>query len=311
MYNVSIIIPHYNSPKKLKRLLDSIPNKDDIEVIVVDDRSDKELEFLDIIIENYSSKTIGFYINNRENKGAGTCRNIGLEKATGEWILFADADDYYVDDFYEKIKKYLKTNYDIVFFDPTSWDEYSKNRSDRHVPYSNIIKSNNDLYLRYKFVVPWSKLLNHKFIKQKKIKFDEVIASNDVMFSIKTGHYADSIKTSNETIYCVTKSKGTLTQNISLEVFRARLNVFVRMVIFVKENISRNNFKLFNYRGRQFLIDSLIYRFGFKEFIKTYKTLRKNKIQTFDFRLLNPFLIVKRTFWHIKITKNESKYKIK
>ena len=315
MYNVSIIIPHHNSPKKLKRLLDSVPNKDDIEVIVVDDRSTKELDLFDEVKNEYLSKNINFFSNDRKNKGAGTCRNIGLEKAQGKWLLFADADDYFINDFYTKIKTYFNDNYDIVFFQPTSWDEHNNKISNRHETYANLVKlfieSNNDFYLRYQFVVPWSKLFRRDFVFYNSVKFDEVIASNDIMFSIKTGYYAKRIQASKETIYCVTKSKGTLTQNISLAVFRARLDAFIRNVEFLKSNLSKNEFQLMNYNGRGYLINTFKYKLGLKEFISTFKKLRRHKIKFFDLKLVNPFFIIKKVVWHFKDVKNERDYKIK
>ena len=86
----SIIIPHHNSPSLLQRLLNSIPERNDLEVIVVDDNSDEEKRA-------YSSRSDVkiLYIDKLQTRGAGKARNEGLAVAQGKWLLFADADDFY------------------------------------------------------------------------------------------------------------------------------------------------------------------------------------------------------------------------
>lgn len=85
----SIIIPHFNDFKSLERLLNSIPSRDDIEIIVIDDKSTDEYD-----LDSIKSKCI-FLNNETPIKSAGTCRNIGLKIAKGKWLLFADSDDVF------------------------------------------------------------------------------------------------------------------------------------------------------------------------------------------------------------------------
>lgn len=305
---LSIIIPHYNSPLKLKRLLDSIPNDEDIEVIVVDDRSNKDLKTLEEVKVEYGKQNIRFFDNDEPNKGAGTCRNIGMSKANGQWYLFADADDYFVGDFYDKAKSYFSSNNDIVFFKPTSWDEVKNEISTRHITYSDLVlnfaknktSSSNILLLKYRFVTPCSKLIRAGFIKRENIKFDEVIASNDVMFSVKAGHYAKNIEVSKEVIYCVTKDKGTLTQNISIPVYRARLDTSINKFIFLRDRLSKKELKVLELRSIAYLITVVKYRMGFNEFKRTYKLLRRHKFPLITVSLLNPITIIKKISFHLK-----------
>ena len=128
---LTIIIPHYNIPHMLKKLLDTIPVRDDIQVIVIDDNSNVELEFYASLIIKYPHVT--FLTNETGVNSAGTCRNTGLNHATGRWVLFADADDYFTDDFLSIISEYVESDYDTVYFSPTSIDLTTGNKSDRHV----------------------------------------------------------------------------------------------------------------------------------------------------------------------------------
>ena len=70
----SFIIPHHNTPELLARCIYSIPNRDDVEIIVVDDNSDEDKKAcssrLDVRI---------IFIDKEHTKGAGHARNVGLE----------------------------------------------------------------------------------------------------------------------------------------------------------------------------------------------------------------------------------------
>src|SRR5699024_8659705 len=156
--------------------------------------------------------------NNSIKKGAGVCRNIGLNNSSGEWVLFADADDYFVGDFYGKVSKYFSSNYDVVFFRPTSIELDTDEESDRHTIYENLLLNfsnmnnvENETRLRYQFYVPWSKLIKKSVLIKNDILFDEVIASNDVMFSTQLGYYMNEFEISQDVIYCVTRGTNTLT----------------------------------------------------------------------------------------------------
>ena len=91
MKKVSIIVPIYNAEKWLNRCIDSLINQTykNLEIILLNDGSkDKSKE----IVQSYSDKRIVFI--DKENTGVGDTRNLGIEKATGDYIMFVDSDDY-------------------------------------------------------------------------------------------------------------------------------------------------------------------------------------------------------------------------
>ena len=95
-YTFSIIIPHKNIPSLLQRCLDSIPMRDDLQIIIVDDNSDpKKVDFGNFPGLNDARCHVIF---TKEGKGAGYARNIALNIAASKWVLFADADDFYSTD---------------------------------------------------------------------------------------------------------------------------------------------------------------------------------------------------------------------
>lgn len=94
MSKVSVIIPVYNAEKYLNQCISSVANQtlQDIEIIAINDGStDNSLNVLDELSCKYKGKLKVF---TKENGGAGSARNLGIENANGEFIKFVDADDY-------------------------------------------------------------------------------------------------------------------------------------------------------------------------------------------------------------------------
>lgn len=96
---VSIIVPAYNCEKYIRECIDSLlkqtyPN---IEIIVVDDGStDKTGD----ILEEYQGKII---LMHQDNMGVCAARNLGIERCSGDYLLFIDSDDYVSDDYVERL----------------------------------------------------------------------------------------------------------------------------------------------------------------------------------------------------------------
>ena len=89
---ISVIIPTYNRENTITRSIDSVLNQnyENIELIIVDDRSDDNTKD---IIEKYTDSRIKYIYNDTDKHGAGAARNIGIMAATGELIAFNDSDD--------------------------------------------------------------------------------------------------------------------------------------------------------------------------------------------------------------------------
>ena len=91
---VSVIIPVYNAEEFLADCIESVLNQtlNEIEIIIVNDGStDNSIS----IIRRYQAKDSRIVVIDKENEGAGLSRNRGIKEASGEYIAFMDADDYY------------------------------------------------------------------------------------------------------------------------------------------------------------------------------------------------------------------------
>jgi hypothetical protein len=219
---------------------------------------------------------------------------LGLRKAIGKWILFADSDDLFMDNFLTILYKYFETSYEIVYFPPTSVYKFTRNISKRHIPYARLvtdyIEKNEDIFelkLRYGYVSPCSKLFSKEFLEAYQIKFDEVIASNDVMFSVRTGYYMKKFFVARECIYCITDRDGSLTKNKNEDVYYARLNTHIRMSNFLRSHISEREYKILRIGGRGFLKVAAQNRLGIKVLVKTLFLLIKNQIPLMYFEDFN------------------------
>ena len=209
----SIIIPHKEIPDLLMRCLKSIPVSEDIQVIAVDDNSADADTYLDKypeLLRPYLE-----FIRTTKGGGAGYARNIGLDRAKGKWILFADADDFFVEDLNDIIYSFVDSEADVIYFKNKAVLSNNTNiKSDR----CSYINKKIDKYLAYgdewpiraRMYVPWGKMIKRSLIVKHNIRFDEVKYANDVYFSLLVGYYAEKIVVADRVIYILTCRSNSL-----------------------------------------------------------------------------------------------------
>ena len=120
---ISIIIPIYNVEKYLKKCLDSVMHQTytNLEVILVDDGSTDQCSK---ICDQYASEDQRIVVIHQANMGLSGARNAGIEKVTGEFVLFLDSDDYIAEDYCERmLRTALADNADIVVGEIISVDD--------------------------------------------------------------------------------------------------------------------------------------------------------------------------------------------
>jgi glycosyltransferase involved in cell wall biosynthesis len=214
-YNFSVIIPHKNIPHLLERCLDSIPQRDDIQVIVVDDASDPTIvDFGRFPGLKRPNTEVIFNKAPMGHSGAGVARNVGMAEATGQWLVFADADDFFHPVLGDMMDKYVSSDADIVFFRHDSIDSETLEPVDINTRRNRMLAefeyTGNADPLRYMIWVPWAKFIRRSMVVEGGIKFDEVRFSNNLMFSVKTGHRAAKIVADRTVLYCNVRREGSL-----------------------------------------------------------------------------------------------------
>ena len=197
----SIIIPHKDIPDLLMRCLRSIPVSEDIQVIVVDD--------------NLSRPYLEF-VRTTKGGGAGYARNVGLDRAKGKWLLFADADDFYVDDMYDIITTYAESDADVIYFQKQAVYSDDINRKSPRSGYIDKImdiylKTGDEVPVRTRYNVPWGKMIKKSLVENHHIRFEEIKYSNDILFSVHVGCLAKKIEAIDTVLYVVTSHEGSAT----------------------------------------------------------------------------------------------------
>ena len=119
---LSVIIPVYKAEATIRRCLDSLLNQphNDVEIIVINDGSP---DTSGDICQEYAKKYSEIRYVEKENGGVSTARNMGLDLATGDYVVFVDSDDWVYDNFFSTIENNLSKN---------DWDlfQYSQNYTD-------------------------------------------------------------------------------------------------------------------------------------------------------------------------------------
>ena len=235
-FNYSIIIPHKNSPDLLQRCINSIPKRNDVQIIIVDDNSDStKVDFEHFPGVNEKSTEIYF---TKEGKGAGYARNVGLKHVKGKWVLFADADDYYASNFLDILDKNLSEEIDILYFNVFSNDDKKFNRAtDINSIYALYAENQNINIIKYKIWAPWNKVISHCHIQKYNLQFDEIPVGNDAIFSLKANILTERTKVINDKLYCLTYQTDSITYRpMTFERKLAYAYINLRINKFFKDN---------------------------------------------------------------------------
>ncbi|MCL2566754.1 MAG: glycosyltransferase [Alphaproteobacteria bacterium] len=279
---LSIIVPVYNVEKYLHQCLDSIVNQEykNLEIIIVNDASsDNSLE----IIQEFSKKDNRIIIIDcKKNGGYGKAVNLGIEKASGEWIGIVESDDFILESMYQKlIDKTSKTTAQIIRGDYYQYWDKSKNKKEKYEKY-NIFNNHNinldsssdlivkdNLNLFYISPAIWSAIYKREFLLSNNIKIIETKGASyqDVTFFIETLFEADRIYIVNEPLYCYRQTNMTSSSNSKGKAF-----VIFEIYNFLEDNLKNRNWKKFT-RYKKTLYFSFInnYYYNFYRIAHKYR----------------------------------------
>lgn len=242
--NYSIIIPHKNIPSLLQRCIDSIPLRDDLEIIIVDDDSDSVIvDFNNFPGSNRKDVKIIF---EKKGRGAGYARNVGVCRAKGKWLLFADSDDTYTENLSEFLDYYVNSDADVIYFKCNVVNLRGRKRtvSNMNIFIDAYLVGKGDVAdVKYGAWEPWNKLIKRDFVINNLIKFDEISSSNDKIFSLKAGMFASNVIVSNTVVYNYILRTGSIIHSKNETKYLDSLNTIIRQnIIYHTVNYKRKVF---------------------------------------------------------------------
>ena len=171
----SVIIPVYNVQDKLSRCIDSLicQSFHDYEIILVNDGS---ADHSGEICQKYAKQFEFIKYIEKENGGASSARNTGLDNAVGDYVLFIDSDDYAEENYFEMISQYSVQNGLCVF--TYTWKRqngFQKRNIDLSMTQKSIshFEITKQLILSRTINSPCAKVFDRNLIEKYNLRFDE------------------------------------------------------------------------------------------------------------------------------------------
>lgn len=226
---LSIIIPAYNVENHIQRTLHSIISQTtkQFELIVVDDGStDGTYNLVKEILRE--EQEINYKIITKENGGVSSARNKGLTEASGEYVMFLDADDYIADNLVEKVYYSLESQLiDVIFW------RYNTIKEDKTLlkNYFNtkeyVSKSATGIEILIKILIDrkiWictgSAAFRKELLKEYQLKYEEGCSNGeDQEFTFKVLSRAKSIFFIDEDLTYYLKREGSISSSNSIKRF--------------------------------------------------------------------------------------------
>lgn len=253
----SFITPIYNTDIQLlkkSRLSIKKLQLEDYEIIWVNDGSTHS-NLVDYCREQATIDKNIVYVE-QKNQGSAVARNKGLDLATGDYIIFVDADDTIAENF---MFDYYSDNYDIVCYS-YNWvsDDFAKKvniesklGSDIDVK-KNIIKNilyNPNILRPYDFGTIWSKRFSKKFLDKHQIRFrDELRKTQDRIFMLEAIDSAQKIVYSPQVMYNYFQNSNSITHRMDFRIIDYYITLIdVFQSIMVKNKMDKSLGNYFNY----------------------------------------------------------------
>lgn len=234
---VSIVVPVYNAEKTLRRCLDSIRSQTwrEIEVLMVNDGSTDGSR---AVCQEYCEKDSRFrLIDQEKNSGVAESRNRAIAAASGEYLQFADSDDWLRTDATEKLVEAARTSgCELVV---AGFYRVLERRIYTHkalfmagkVSRARFVEGLMRAPANFYYGVLWNKLFRMEIVRQQKIACpDDLDWCEDTSFNLSYLAHTKNVMVLPEPVYFYTKQKGSLSSagKVLPEVMNTRAQVFDR-----------------------------------------------------------------------------------
>lgn len=271
MNQISVIVPVYNVEKYLSECIENITqtSKYNIEIILVDDGStDGSCRLCDMYAEKYKN----IKVLHKHNGGLGSARNVGLECATGEYILFLDSDDYVemsaLEDLYEKASV---QNLDILLFGAHTF--FEDEVSSKNIPKQNYSRKCclDKVYTGLEVICEEQKqgtyitsvclrLYKLEYLRRYNRRFNEEIIHEDIDYSFFTLLHANRVRAFEKNYYQRRYRPGSIITSSKLQKkFAGYQHVWQEYVKYINDIADNKAKRQVTIRQSEFCIHNILY----------------------------------------------------
>lgn len=231
-YKYSIIMPVYNSKELLDKSISSIMNQtyNNWELIIIDDGSTDDSWNK---INEYSNIDDRIKCFRKENGGPGIARNFGIQKVTGEYVAFLDADDYYETCFLENVnEENQKKDYDLLFISVTNENKQGKIKYyDNLEKYSTYDKTKL-IGMQIAGILPWGpffKVVKSNIVRQ--CEFSALDVGEEAVFSYNLLNLVQNYTFVKKTLYHYVHTENGQHKKGGYEPWRPVINNIKNIII--------------------------------------------------------------------------------
>lgn len=243
---VSVVVPIYNVEPYVEQCLRSIMYQtyENLEIICVDDcGQDNSMDIVKTLVKEDSRIKI---VRHKKNKGLGGARNTGLKKASGEYMLFIDSDDWIEKDCVEEVVNVMnKTGVDSAWFKAQFWLENEQKTApmdfcsyfmNLNEGYININENNLSSFP----LITWNKAYRRDFLLKHKLGWRENVIYEDVEFYYKAFTKTSYIYLIDKYFYYYRQRPGSIMQSSLYNDEKSKTAYFVVGEVYkylIKENL--------------------------------------------------------------------------
>lgn len=233
----SVIIPIYNVEPYLRECLDSVSHQTfaDWEAICVNDGSTDRSGG---ILEEFAAKDSRFKILSKANGGLSSARNLGMNAATGDYILFLDSDDWLEPNAMETIAKALNDE-DMLCFSGRRFFEETNSFNPADELLEKVYDSGMDYYNEnallprdFAFVCVVLRAYKRSFLINNSLSFKEGIFHEDNLFTPKACFFAQKVKSVNACLYDYRVRAYSITTTADLKRLKDMMGIANKLAAF-------------------------------------------------------------------------------
>ena len=213
MPKLSVIVPVYNTGGILKQSINSILEQSyrDYELILVNDGS---IDNSGMLCDEIAKSDSRVHVIHKENGGAGSARNAGIRQASGDFVIFPDADDFCKPEMFENMLRLMEEDdCDLVIcsYENVKVNEQGRRFTQNSQPLFDAVFDDIDSVRKAWFKIrsinisllntPWNKIYKKNIINQFNIRFPDLRRAQDAVFNLLYYDHIKSLKVTGQCLY--------------------------------------------------------------------------------------------------------------